>query len=48
MRPGRPGTGGEGEKESICVTGQLSSLVDQTIFLMLGLLKLPALRCFWT
>lgn len=23
-------------------------LADQTIFLMLGLLKLPALRCFWT
>lgn len=34
--------GGGGGKCSGC------SLADQTIFLMLGLLKLPALRCFWT
>lgn len=48
MRPGRPGRGGDEEEEGIWVGEQSSSLADQTIFLILGLLKLPALRCFWT
>lgn len=37
--------GGRGEEEE---EGGVGRPWDQTIFLMLGLLKLPALRCFWT
>lgn len=49
MRPDRLGEGPRGGGGGGGGGGWAGcSLVDHTIFLMLGLLKLPALRCFWT